>query len=144
MTGNHKPTVGIPEVLLGESHINDYETDIIVEEAVWIGANCTLIAKSHIGRGAVIGANSLVNKQIPPYAVAVGSPAKIIASVFTLEQILEHEKILYPEQERLSRKHLEELFSTYFVGKKTIGVDAMNCHDKEILETLKIKRGIMF
>lgn len=144
VTGNHRPTVGIPEVLLGESHINDLETDIIVEESVWIGANCTLIAKSHIGRGAVIGANSLVNKEIPPYAVAVGSPAKIIASVFTLEQILEHEKILYPENERFSRDYLEELFSTYYLGKKSIGVDTMDTQDKELLERLKVKRGVKF
>lgn len=144
VTGNHRPTVGIPEILLGESHINDLETDIIVEEGVWIGANCTLIAKSHIGRGAVIGANSLVNKQIPPYAVAVGSPAKIIASVFTLEQIIEHETILYPENERFTRTYLEELFMSHFAGMKSIGLDTMNLQDVEVLEKLKTKRGIKF
>ena len=144
VTGNHRPTVGIPEVLLDESHINDVETDIIVEEGVWIGANCTLIAKSHIGRGAVIGANSLINKPIPPYAVAVGSPAKIIASVFTLEQIIEHEKFLYPENERFTKNYLEELFTTYFSGMKSIGLETMNRQDMEILEKLKSKRGIKF
>ena len=52
------------------------EKDIIIDEDVWIGANCTICA--NIGKGAVIGANSFVNKDIPPYAIACGSPAKVI------------------------------------------------------------------
>lgn len=45
---------------------------------VWIGANVTVLRGIRIGDGAVIGANSLVNKDIPPYAIAVGNPAKVI------------------------------------------------------------------
>ena len=53
--------------------------DLIIEPDVWIGANTTIGAKtSHIGTGAVIGANSFVNKPIPPYAIVAGVPAKII------------------------------------------------------------------
>lgn len=122
VTGNHTPTVGIPHYMLPLSRINDKETDIIVEEDVWIGAKVTLLAGAHIGRGAVIGASSLVNKEIPPYAVAVGSPTRIVASKFTIEQILEHEQILYPENKRFSREYLEELFTTYYQGKKSIGL----------------------
>ena len=122
VTGNHEPTVGVPQYMLAISHLNDKETDIIVEEDVWIGARVTLLAGAHIGRGAVIGASSLVNKEIPPYAVAVGSPARIIASKFTIEQILEHERILYPESMRFSRQFLEELFETHYKGKKNIGI----------------------
>lgn len=122
VTGNHTPTVGIPQYLLAPSHINDVEKDIIVEEDVWIGARVTLLAGAHIGRGAVIGANTLVNKEIPPYAVVVGIPAKIIAAKFTIDQIIEHERILYPENKRFPREYLEELFSRYYIGKKTIGI----------------------
>ncbi|MBR5512133.1 MAG: hypothetical protein IKU50_08020 [Bacteroidaceae bacterium] len=124
ITGNHIPTVGIPHYFLGHSHHNDEEKDIIIEEDVWCGANVTLLSGAHIGRGAVIGANSLVNKEVPPYAVVVGTPARIIASKFTLEQIIEHEKKLYSEQERLSYEHLSELFSTYYKDKRAIGKDA--------------------
>ena len=105
VTGNHKPTVGIPQYLLGPSHINDDE-----------------LAGAHIGRGAVIGANTLVNKEIPPYAVAVGSPAKIIAVKFSIDQILEHERILYPEERRFTKKYLTDLFNQYYEGKRTIGI----------------------
>lgn len=66
--------------------------------------------KANIGRGAVVGANSLVVKEVPPYAVVAGSPAKIIAVRFSLEQILEHERHLYPKNERLSKEYLQALF----------------------------------
>lgn len=122
VTGNHTPTVGIPQYSLALSHINDKEGDVIVEEDVWIGARVTLLSGAHIGRGAVIGANSLVNKEIPPYAVAVGSPVRIIAAKFTIEQIIEHERVLYPEERRFSKEYLEELFETHYKGMKTIGV----------------------
>lgn len=51
---------------------------IIIGRDVWIGANVTVIKGGNIGDGAVIGANSLVNRDIDPYSVAVGTPAKII------------------------------------------------------------------
>lgn len=124
ITGNHIPTVGIPHYILGRQHVNDKECDIIVEEDVWVGANVTLLAGSHISRGCIIGACSLVNKEIPPYAVAVGIPTKIIASKFSIEQIIEHEKKIYPEEERYSEDFLKELFAEYYVGKRSIGLDS--------------------
>ncbi|CCZ70048.1 chloramphenicol acetyltransferase [Bacteroides sp. CAG:702] len=124
VTGNHVPTVGIPQYVLGHTHINDKEQDTIIEEDVWVGANVTLLCGAHLGRGCIVGACSLVNKNIPPYAVVGGIPARIISSKFTLEQILKHEEKLYPEQERLSRSYLEELFATYYVGMRSMGKDS--------------------
>ena len=51
---------------------------IIVGSDVWIGANATIMA--NIGKGCVIGAGSIVTKEIPPYSVAAGNPAHIIKS----------------------------------------------------------------
>lgn len=45
---------------------------------VWIGANCSILGGITVGNGVVIGAGSVVNRDIPPYAIAVGNPAKII------------------------------------------------------------------
>lgn len=123
ITGNHTPTIGIPFYNLSSSHINDKEADIIIEEDVWIGSNVTLLSGAYIKRGAVIGACSLVNKEIPPYAVAVGSPAKIIAVKFTKEQIIRHEMELYPEKERLTSDFLDSLFEKYYKDKRTIGTE---------------------
>lgn len=51
---------------------------VIIEEDVWIGAGAKVLSGVHIGKGAVIGAQSLVNKDIPANAIAVGVPAKVI------------------------------------------------------------------
>lgn len=52
--------------------------EISIGENVWIGENVVIMPGVSIGRGCVIGANSTVTKSIPDYAVAAGSPAKII------------------------------------------------------------------
>lgn len=131
VTGNHVPTVGLNQRIIERLHINDNEKGVYIDEDCWCGANVTLLGGTHLKRGVVVGANSLVNKEIPPYVVVVGSPAKIIASKFTLEQIIEHEKKLYPESERMKREELEELFETVFKGKKSIGTDYLSPQDKE-------------
>lgn len=139
--GNHIPTVGLPQYL-SPLHINDTRTEIVVEEDAWVGARCILLSHSRIGRGAVVGAGSLVTKPIPPYAVAAGSPAKIIAVRFTLEQILRHEAILYPPEERLSQKELETLFRTHYDGLRAIGTSEMNPKDRTLLQQRKQELGI--
>lgn len=51
---------------------------IVVEDDVWIGANATIIDGVTIGKGSIIGAGSVVTQDIPPYTIAIGSPAKSI------------------------------------------------------------------
>ena len=130
VTGNHVPTVGIPQFFLGPLHINDKERDIVIGEGAWVGAHTTLLSGAMIGRGAVIGASSMVNKEIPPYAVAVGSPAKIIATTFTLEQTIEHEKRVFSPEERLDESYLRTLFETQYKGLKAIGTDVIKPSDE--------------
>lgn len=52
--------------------------DVIIGEDVWIGGGAKILCGVNIGRGAVVGANTVVTKDIPPYAVVAGVPAKII------------------------------------------------------------------
>ncbi len=103
ITSNHRQKLG--QFLSGGNEDNEYQ-DVIVEEDVWIGMNVTLLPGVNIGRGAIIGASSVVTKSIPPYAVAVGNPAKVIKFKWTVEDIINHEKALYPEKERFSRENL--------------------------------------
>ena len=49
---------------------------------VWIGSNSTVLAGVTIGNNAVIGAGSVVTKDIPENMIAVGSPARVIKSIF--------------------------------------------------------------
>lgn len=51
---------------------------IIIEDGVWIGVNACILDGVTIGSGAVVGAGSVVTKDIPKYAVAAGVPAKVI------------------------------------------------------------------
>jgi len=59
---------------------------------VWIGSNVTIMDRVIIGDGAVIGSNAVVTKDVPPYAIIVGVPAKIIRYRFdnnTIKELLE-------------------------------------------------------
>lgn len=56
----------------------DIASSIIIEDYVWIGGKTIVLPGVRIGKGAVIGAGSVVSKDIPPFSIAVGNPAKII------------------------------------------------------------------
>jgi acetyltransferase-like isoleucine patch superfamily enzyme len=53
---------------------------IVVEDDCWIGSNVTFLDGVHVGRGCVIGAGAVVNGTIPDYSVAVGIPARVVAT----------------------------------------------------------------
>jgi acetyltransferase-like isoleucine patch superfamily enzyme len=54
------------------------ETAITIGSDVWIGRNAVLLAPVTIGHGAIVGAFAVVAKDVPPYAVVVGNPARVI------------------------------------------------------------------
>ena len=60
--------------------------DIIVENDVWIGAKSNIMSGVKISNGAIIGATATVTKDVPPYAIVVGNPAKIVKYRFTEKQ----------------------------------------------------------
>jgi acetyltransferase-like isoleucine patch superfamily enzyme len=60
---------------------------ISIGNDVWIGSNAIVMDNITIGDGAIIGAGAVVNKNIPPYAIAVGIPAKVIKYRFEKEEI---------------------------------------------------------
>ena len=96
-----------------------------------------------LGRGCIVGAGSVVTKPVPPYALVVGSPAKIVGVKFSIDQILEHEKLLYPENERFSKEYLEELFSQYYEGKKVFGVQT-ELTEQDLIALDKAKKQRQF
>ena len=114
-TGNHMQLVGrFYRTITNEEKLNSgkvFDKDVVVEEDVWIGCNVTLLSGAHLGRSSVIAAGAVVTSDIPPYCIAGGVPAKPIKFKWTIEQIIEHESILYPENERYSKEELEKIFS---------------------------------
>ena len=51
---------------------------VAIGDDVWLGAKCTVAPGVHIGSHSIVGAHSFINKDIPEYSVAVGSPAKVL------------------------------------------------------------------
>lgn len=72
---------------LPEQTIGDTNYKVIIGNDVWMGYNVCVKEGVTIGDGAIIGAKSLVTRDIPPYAIAVGTPAKVIKYRFPPEQI---------------------------------------------------------
>ena len=102
MTGNHATdTIG---TFMWDVHSKKegLDKDVILEDEIWVGSNVTILSGTHISRGCVIAAGAIVNKYLPPYSIAGGVPAKVLKYRFTPEQIIEHEKLLYEEERRLT------------------------------------------
>ena len=73
--------------LVSETHPTDVEYvgdyppvlhPIVIEDNVWIGAHATILPGVTLGRSSIIGAGSVVTKDVPPYAIVAGVPAKIL------------------------------------------------------------------
>lgn len=64
-----------------------FKGDTVIGNDVWIGQNVTILPGVHIGDGVIIGANSVVTKDIPAYHIAGGNPCKIIKKRFSDELI---------------------------------------------------------
>ncbi len=56
----------------------DEPKPIVIEDAVWIGLNCIILKGVKIGYGSIIGASSVVNRDIPALSLVVGNPARVI------------------------------------------------------------------
>lgn len=65
-----------PEILMKEQGVT--QAPVIIEDDCWIASNSIILAGVTIGKGSVIAAGSVVTKDIPPYSVAAGVPAKVI------------------------------------------------------------------
>jgi len=81
----------------------------VIGNDVWIGINAVIMRGVTIGDGAVIGANSVVSSDVPPYAIVGGNPARKIRDRFRPEQIASLQKIRWwdwPEEKLRERATL--------------------------------------
>lgn len=93
-TANHP----INEELRGRAL--QYNKDVYIGENVWIGANVVIVPGVHIGKNTVIGAGSVVTKDIPDNVVAVGNPCRVLRNVG------EHDKEFFYKNERIDWDNL--------------------------------------
>lgn len=106
----------------GHTHIKG---DIVVGNDVWIGSDAKIMSGVHIGDGSIIAANAVVTKDVEPYTVIGGVPAKMIKKRFSDEtiQMLEQMKWwdwdyqdIYNVVPLLQSESVEELIA-YYKGK---------------------------
>lgn len=113
VTGNHRIDVVGKYIADSQEKLAENDKEVIIEDDVWIGANVTILMGVTIGRGSVVAAGALVNKTFPPYSIIGGVPAKVLKFRFSFNEILEHERILYPEEIRYSREALLKMSKLY-------------------------------
>lgn len=85
--------------------------DIVIDDDVWIGYGSTIMSGVHIGQGAIVAAGAVVTKDVPPYAIVGGVPAKVIKYRFAQDLIDELLKVDYSKltKEQIE-KHIGELY----------------------------------
>lgn len=85
--------------------------NIIVNDDVWIGYASTILSGVTIGQGAIVAAGSVVTKDVPPYAIVGGVPAKIIKFRFNEIICKKLERIDFSKMdEAMVREHIDELY----------------------------------
>ena len=67
---------------------------IIIDDDVWIGANAIILKGVRVGEGSIVGAGAVVTKDVAPYTIVAGNPAKKIRDRFSPELIEEHRSII--------------------------------------------------
>jgi acetyltransferase-like isoleucine patch superfamily enzyme len=67
---------------------------VVIEDDVWIGTGVIILKGVRVGTGAVVAAGSVVTKNVEPYSIIAGVPAKKIKMRFLDEEIIEHKRIL--------------------------------------------------
>ena len=112
LSGEHSITGIMTYPLINDVKINSKSKGpIIVDDDVWIGYGATIMSGVHIGQGAVVAAGAVVTKDVPPYAIVGGVPAKVIKYRFEPEMIKELLKIDYSKLSKEDiAKHIDDLY----------------------------------
>lgn len=99
-----------PELLItGDDHVFDRagvavifsgrpeQRECVLEDDVWVGARVTILKGVRVGRGAIVAAGSVVTKDVPPYTIVGGVPAREIRKRFNDEDAARHDAYLSQE-----------------------------------------------
>lgn len=112
--------VGISYGVYMASHgVGHHPHNIIVRDGANISSRATILAVSDIviGRRAIVGGGTVIRKNVPPYAIVIGNPGKVIGFSMTPEEIVEFEKNNYPEEDRIPIETLHNNYKKYFVDR---------------------------
>ena len=101
--------------------------NILVEDDVWFGQRVTVLSGVKIGQGSVIAAGAVVTKDVPPYAIVAGIPAKVIKYRFDNEII---EKLLKVDFNKMNEKNIHQFESELYTPISKTNID-------EILKSIR-------
>ena len=96
ITGNHR-TDFVGKYMFdvkGPDKLPENDQPVVFEGDNWIGANATILKGVTIGEGAVVAAGAVVTKNVAPYTIVGGVPARYIGDRFTEEELMKHHQLL--------------------------------------------------
>lgn len=102
---------------------------LVVEDEVWIGTDAILFSGVRVGKGAIISAGAIVTKDVPPYAIVGGTPAKLIKYRFSEDIIAE-----------LMSIHLKDMSKEWIIKN----IDALYQEIKSVEDVERIKELIKY
>lgn len=89
--GDHRvDRPGVPTIFAGRPT----PQSTVVDDDCWVGYRAILIAGVHVGRGAVVAAGAVVTRDVAPFTVVAGVPARVVRMRFTPSEQEEHERML--------------------------------------------------
>lgn len=106
ITGDHRIDVIGKYIIDSFDKLPENDAPVTIEDDVWCGSHITILKGVTIGRGSIVAAGAIVTKSCPPYSIIGGIPAKVLKFRFTIDEIIEHEKLLYPSEDRLSKEQI--------------------------------------
>lgn len=128
LTLGYKVSISEGAKLLTHNHVIDFSgvnedkgcilTPLVIHDRVWIGTKAIIMpGVTEIGRGAMISSYAYVHKKVPPYAIVMGNPAKIVGFRFTPDEAIEFEEKNYPIEERISFEKLKSNYDKYYKSR---------------------------
>lgn len=120
-------TFPLRSVLLGSPFSGDMVANgsIVVDDEVWIGNGAMLLSGVHVGKGAIIAAGSVITKDVPPYAVVGGVPARVIK--YRFDSVT---------RERLTRLRLSDLTKNELITNLNLFYQYIDAEQLDKLERL--------
>lgn len=108
MGGNHNTSVVGQFMFDVKVKRPEDDEPVVIEDDVWVGAGAIVLKGVRLGRGCVVAAGAVVTRDVPPYTIAGGVPARVLSARFDAEAVISHESKLYPASRRYDVKGLSQ------------------------------------
>lgn len=94
MCGDHNTSMIGRYMIDVEEKLPENDQPVVIEDDVWVGTGVILLKGVTIGRGSIIAAGSVVTRDVQPYAIMAGVPARLVRKRWTDDEITHHESLL--------------------------------------------------